>query len=106
MKNVIFTILACLGFLAGVASGQVATSGQQGVYTNTVQMPEHPQHASQHAMSAEQSLLDISTVTIAHGERPLWEFGYSKTEPSLGAFARDYREKHAKVEKARVVWNQ
>jgi len=71
-----------------------------------IMVPEHPEHASQKPMLAEQSLLQTSTFTAAHGERPLWEVAPVKEEVPLGDVARAYRREH-NIEKrsATVVEN-
>jgi hypothetical protein len=84
-----------LGFLCATAAfGQTAP-----VLTNNpqpVQMQEHVQHASEHAMAQETSLLSTSTYTYAQGERPLSDFeGTLKPEVPLGDIARAYRKERA-----------
>ena len=46
------------------------------------------QHASQHEMTAEQSILGTNSNPSAHGERPLWEFATPRVEKPLGDIAR------------------
>ena len=91
---ILFVLLLIFGL--GSAHGQNIVGGGgsvQAPYTNQIVMPEHPQHASQHPMGTEQSLLgDSSAVTIAHGERPLWECYDLKIERPLGDVAREYRD--------------
>jgi hypothetical protein len=58
-------------------------------------IPDHPLHASEHAMATESNLLGCSAYSYAQGERPLWEFGSDKPqEISLGEVARAYRNGH------------
>lgn len=103
-----FFVLGMIGMLllCSAAHAQVASSGQQAPYTNTVVMPDHAAHATQTEMRAEQSLLGSNGVTTAHGERPLWEFADNTPVKPLGDVAREYRTEHAKVEKAIRVWVQ
>jgi hypothetical protein len=86
---VLFLLFACAAF------AQTASVGVQPVQGATFQPYSHPEHASQHEMSTGQSLLGEGGVTSAHGERPLWEFGSDKVEPSLGDVARAYRKEKA-----------
>jgi hypothetical protein len=71
-----------------------------------LQMASHPAHASQHAMAAEQNLLDNSGYVYAQGERPLWEVAspVSRATP-LGDVARILRQEHATAKKADFVRN-
>lgn len=98
---VIVLLFASLGQAQSI--GGVGSS-IQAPYTNSVQMPDHAAHASQHTLATEQDLLGNGNVTSAHGERPLWEFGSDKVERPLGDVAREYRNGHP-AEKARIVWN-
>jgi hypothetical protein len=72
---------------------------------NSVWMPEHPLRATHHGLRAESDLREVGTVTMARGERPLWEV-YQPEEIALGDAARDYRMQHAAVKKASIVWEQ
>jgi hypothetical protein len=77
MKITIFAF--CLLF-ATASFGQTAS-----VLSNVPQptvIPEHPQHASQHAMAPENSLLGTSAYSYAQGEQPVVEFGSLKQENS------------------------
>jgi len=67
------------------------------------QAPSHPQHATVQAMAAEQYVLAGTTYTSAQGELPTWELPQAPVE-SLGETARMLRKEHAKVKKARVVF--
>jgi hypothetical protein len=67
----------------------------------------NPRHADQTPMAAEHSLLYSGSITVAQGERPLWEFGNDVPETPLGTVARAYREEHAKLapeDRAKIVW--
>lgn len=99
MKITIFAF--CLLF-ATAAFGQTAAS----VLSNTPQptvIPEHIQHATQHAMATENSLLGNSAYTYAQGEQPVVDFGSLKQETPLGDVARAYRKGHVLDKKAVVV---
>lgn len=87
----------------------VATASAQSapVLTNNPQalsMPDHPQHASMHALAQESSLIGGSAYSYAQGERPLWEFGSPKQEVPLGDVARAEKRVHAGDRKAVRVW--
>src|SRR5215472_9313476 len=73
-----------------------------------VQVPDHPQHAEQHAMACERPLVGAGpeTYTTAQGERPLWEFGPVSEEPSLGEIARAYGKGKLTAKKAGRVFEK
>jgi hypothetical protein len=58
-------------------------------------MMDHPQHAAQHTMAQETTLLDTSVYTYAKGEVPLSEVGFIEYETPLGDIARAFRKEHA-----------
>ena len=91
-------------FFASAAFGQNVVGAS--VLSNEpyrIMVPEHPEHASQKPMLAEQSLLHTSTFTSAHGERPLWEVAPVKEEVPLGNVAREYRKEHIIVKRSATV---
>ena len=98
MKTTLFVLLilctvSALG-QAGVTSGQASM----------LSMPEHTQHASQHDLASEQSLLGASSpYSFAQGERPLWEFGPVSQPTPLGDVARAYRKEKQAAKKAEIV---
>jgi hypothetical protein len=73
-----------------------------------VQIPDHPAHAEQHPLACERPLVGggPETYTMAHGERPLWEFGPVSEEPSLGDIARAYRKEKLTAKKAGFVFEK
>jgi hypothetical protein len=94
MKNTIFVFcffcfVFCF-FCATAAFGQAGASLSSVISPPTT--PDHPLHASQHAMGEQSSLLGNSCCTSAQGEQPLWEFGSSKVEIPLGDIARALRK--------------
>ena len=91
MKNLVFLFVVCTLCTVG-AVGQVG-GGTMNSQAHALVMSGNPQHASQTAMSAEHSLIGNSTITSAHGERPLWES------------ARALRKEHAVAKKAVIVWS-
>ena len=92
---------ACAAFGQNVAGASVLSNEPY-----RIMVPEHPEHASQKPMLAEQSLLQTSTFTAAHGERPLWEVAPVKEEVPLGDVARAYRGEHnIEIRSATVVVN-
>lgn len=86
MKTLLF--VACI-LAATAAFGQTASVIPSQAYP--VYIPDHPQHASQHSMAAEQSVLETNCNISAHGERPLWEFASPRVERPLGDIARELR---------------
>jgi hypothetical protein len=92
------TTIVALSFLcflcATSAFGQTAS-----VLSNNpqpMQMADHVQHASEHALAQESSLLSASTCTYAQGERPLSDFEQDlKPETPLGDIARAFRKERA-----------
>jgi hypothetical protein len=94
---------ACL-LATGTAHAQLAS-----VLPNTpapIVMQDHVQHASQHAMGSETTLLSTSTYLYAKGEVPLSELGSPIYEVPLGDIARAYREGHALAPKAAKIMEQ
>ena len=85
-------ILIALLFATSLAWGQSVAPATQ----NAIQMNGNPQHASQHSLGTEQSLLPSNSVTSAAGVLPLSDFS-ATPEPyvSLGQVAKEYREGHA-----------
>jgi hypothetical protein len=100
-------LIVIILFVSAMAHGQVGIgSGQQAPTQPTYTVPDHPQHADYGSMRTETSLLG-STMTVAHGERPLSDFPDDGPAPKpLGDVAREYRQEHAKAEKATRIWNQ
>jgi hypothetical protein len=68
-----------------------------------MQMADHPQHASEHAMGQETSLFSTSSYTYAQGEVPLAELGSPIYHTPLGDLARAARKEHATVPKAAKI---
>jgi hypothetical protein len=94
------TAMFALCFLCATACfGQVASSISSTAQPTTV--PDHPQHASQHAMAQESSLLDSNPYSYSQGERPLAEFVSAPArETPLGDIARAYKKEHPATAKA------
>ncbi|HWZ82963.1 MAG TPA: hypothetical protein VNW47_10075 [Terriglobales bacterium] len=98
MKTTLFSLLVlCATAAFGQAAGLGVSSEPQ-----PISIPSHQQHASQHAIESEQSLLITSySDTSARGERPLWEAGAKPpAEVPLGDVARLLRNEHATARKA------
>jgi hypothetical protein len=94
-------LVLCL-FLTTTAFGQyvgVSVSSEPQPY----RPPSHPQHATAQPLAAEQYVLGGTTYTSAQGEKPTWELPQAPTQ-SLGEIARTLRKEHAKLKKARVVF--
>src|SRR5271170_5166851 len=73
-----------------------------------IQMQEHVQRASNHALASESTLFSsTSPYGYAQGEVPLAEVGTIPYETPLGDVARAYKKEHAIVPKAtNVMQNQ
>ena len=89
MRTLLFVLCMCI-LAATAAFGQSASviSSQ----ASPMYIPEHPEHAAQHSMAGEQSILETNCNLSAHGERPLWEFAISRVERPLGDIARELRK--------------
>jgi hypothetical protein len=98
MKIAVFVL--CLFCAASVAAQTASVASAQ---PQMLRMTENPQHASQHDMATEESLLHCSAYHYEHGERPLWEFGPVSQPVPLGDIARAYRAGHVLAKKAEVV---
>jgi len=100
MKTLFFAL--CLLAATG-AFGQTTSVIPSQAYPITI--PDHPEHASQHAMAGEQYILENSCNPSAHGERPLWEVAPPpRVVTPLGDVARDLRRQRADAKKARLVF--
>jgi len=100
MKTTIFVV--CFLCASAAAFGQTAS-----VLSNNPQhivMPDdRPQHAAEHAMATESSLLSSGTISWAKGEVPLAELASPMYHTPLGDIARAYRKEHATLPKAAMV---
>ncbi len=96
------TVFAFCFLCATAAFGQVASSSISSA-AQPIVVPDHPQHASEHAMAQESSLLSASAYSYAQGEQPLWQFGSVKHETPLGDVARAYRQGHMIDRKAAKI---
>jgi hypothetical protein len=89
------TIICTLFFLCAAT---VAFSQTASVLTNTpqpVRMDGHFEHASEHPMSQESSLLSSGSYSYAKGEVPLAELASPIYEVPLGDIARANRRERA-----------
>jgi hypothetical protein len=66
----------------------------------------HPEHASVHSMATESPVIGGESVTTAHGEQPLWQFGPVSEPVSLGEVAREYRQEKLTARKAEFVFEK
>lgn len=98
-------ITLSLLFLLVTASAFGQTASVVSSEAHMTQIPDHPQHAEQHALACEHSLVGGGGVTYAQGDRPLWEFGPSTQQPPtpLGDVARTVRKEKLAVKKAEIV---
>jgi hypothetical protein len=98
------TTLLVFGLFTAVAAfGQSSLSASS--MTPSFQVAEHPGHASLQPMTQEQSLLSANSVTIGHGEMPLWEAMPEHRAAPLGDQARLLKKEHdADKKKSHCVW--
>ncbi len=102
MKTAFFMLcFLCATAALGQSASAVAVLNSQ---PQVVQLPSHPEHASQQPMAREQSLLAGSGYVYAQGERPLWEAAPVSRAVPLGDVARILRKEHAAAKKADIVW--
>jgi hypothetical protein len=98
MKTVFVAVCFLFATAAFAQNAPVTSSVPQ-----PLEMAEHTQHASQHAMASESSLLGGSSYSYAQGEQPLAQFGTLPQETPLGDIARAYRKEHTTTAKATRV---
>ena len=94
-------------FLLVTASAFGQAIGAVSSEAHMTQIPDHPEHAEQHALATEHSLVGGGSITYAQGERPLWEFGPVSQPPTpLGDVARSFRKEKLAVKKAEIVFEK
>jgi len=106
MKSLLVTLLLTFTFLAvpGALGQNVGSISSQ---VQPVYVPDHPQHATQHAMAAEHSLVgSTEAYSYAQGERPLWEFGPFSEPTPLGDVAREVRKEKLTAKKATIIFEK
>jgi hypothetical protein len=88
MKTIFSFVLLC----------SIAAFGQSTISSEPypIHVAEHIQHASQHAVAQEQSLLNNGGVTTASGERKASDVTTRRDEVSLGEAAREIRKAEGK----------
>ncbi|SRR5579871_2493482 len=93
-------LVACI-LCATAAFGQAAGAPS----LTALQFASHGQTASVAPMAQEHNLLEGgSSVTVAHGELPLWEVAPKIHEVPLGDSARAIKKEHEAAKKAKKVW--
>jgi hypothetical protein len=101
------TLLALLILTTAAAFGQ--TAGSISSQVQSINIPEHVQHADRHDLAQERPLVGggSETYTYAQGERPLWEFGPLLPPPTpLGDVARAIRKDKLAAKKAEIVFEK
>ena len=99
MKTIVALFFVCC--FCAAAGAQTAS-----VIPNTpapLVMTEHTQHASQHPLGLESTLLSVTGYGYAQGEVPLADLGSPVYEVPLGDIARANKTEHASVRKALIV---
>jgi hypothetical protein len=105
MKSLCILAAACI-FSVVSASGQTIGANAANGYPQMLTFGvDHPQHATSTHLAPEEDLLEHSSSTYAHGEKPLWEVMPAPAFTSLGNLAREAREEHAVAKKAVLVWS-
>jgi hypothetical protein len=108
--NPMKTTIVALSFLcflcATTASAQLSAPVLSNV-PSPMRMQDHPEHASEHAMALETSLLSSnSPYTYAQGEVPLADLGSPIYHTPLGDIARANKKEHTTAAKAIKVLEQ
>lgn len=100
MKLTLFTLFAfCI--LSSASMCAQLTGGYINPEAHPLQFASHEQHAYEGTLLPQRDLYVRTASTIAHGERPLWEFGQQPLEEMpLGDVARLLRQQHATAKKA------
>jgi hypothetical protein len=99
MRTTLLVIVILAGTTAFGQSAGVLSSVPQ-----VISMPEHPMHADVTPMASEHFLVGGGTYTVAHGERPLWEFGpVSEPARPLGDVAREVRKEKESARRAEIT---
>jgi hypothetical protein len=101
MKTTILALCLLCFLCATAAFGQNAPVMSN--IAQPIQMQEHPQHATEHALAKESSLFSASPYGYAQGEVPLAELGSLPYQTPLGDVARANRKEHIAVPKAAKV---
>jgi hypothetical protein len=104
MKITLFILFV---FCTAAAFGQTASSISS--QAQPIQMADHIEHASPHAMATESPLVgggSSETYSYAQGERPLWEFGPVSQPTPLGDVARAYRKEKLAAKKAEIIFEK
>lgn len=91
MKTILCTLLFVICVSAAFSQTPAAVNGT----AEPLSMSDHPQHAIQHEMRPESTLLDTAVYSYAKGEVPLSDLGSIQYEIPLGDVARAYRKEHA-----------
>jgi hypothetical protein len=105
------TALLVLWVLGATAAfGQHAAGGVSS-RPHTYQPPSHSAHAATHALAAEHYILGDTKYFSVQGDRWTWDLPQAPTQSSalsstqsLGETARINRKEHAKLTKARIVF--
>jgi hypothetical protein len=101
MKTILFVL--CLALTTAAVAQNNVGGNSLNSQVQSYSFSSHPQHAAYAAMSQEQNILASTSYSSAQGERPASDFPQPESV-SLGAAARELRERHASVKKSRVVW--
>jgi hypothetical protein len=101
------TALLVLCLLGTTAAFGQQPAGMVSRQPHSHQPPSHPAHAAANALAAEHYILGGTKYLSLQGDRWTWDLPQAPTQSptqSLGETARILREGHAKLTKARVVF--
>jgi hypothetical protein len=94
-----FLVLCLLGTTAAFGQQPAGPVSQSYSY----QPPSHPGHATEQGLAAERYLFGATNYSSVRGDTRTWDLPQAPTQ-SLGESARILRKEHAKLKKARVVF--
>jgi len=102
--NIMKTILFAACFLFATSAFGQSAIGSLNSQVSSYTFVSHPARADFKEMGRQQSLLDSSGYTYAHGERPLWEVAPESHDVLLGDIAKAIRKEHETAKKATATW--
>jgi hypothetical protein len=99
MKNILFVLLLLSASAAFGQYGARSIDSQPQIY----HPPEHQATASYSRLAGERSIVGGGNTAYAQGDRPFSDFPQMASVP-LGDMARELKKQHARVKKARIIW--
>lgn len=99
MKKILFVLLL---LSTSAAFGQYSVNHLES-QPQIFSIPDHPAHASYAPMAGERSIVGGGSASYGQGDRPASDFPQMASVP-LGDMARELKKQHARVKKARIIW--